>query len=92
MLKKWGNLRKDWNLASIKLVINFSTRLNKVEELIQLITDNEEAWDMVRTIYFQDTFLFTYDVWGSVDVNSNYPNPGHNVNNFKLSAIVAVEF
>lgn len=48
--------------------------------------------DIVRTIYFQDTFLFTYDIQGSADVTSNYSNPRHNVNNFKSDAIIAVEF
>ena len=67
-------------------------RPNRVEELIQLIADDEEAWDIVRTIYFQDIFLFNYDVWGLADINSNYPDPGHDVNNFKSGAIMAVEF
>lgn len=51
-LKKWGNLGKDWNPASIELVVNFSTKPDKVEELIQLIVDDEEARDVVRTIHF----------------------------------------
>ena len=34
ILKKWENLRKDWNFSSIELVVNFLTRLNKVENLI----------------------------------------------------------
>lgn len=74
------------------MVVNFSTRSDKVEELIQLIGNDKEAQDLVKTIYFQDSFLFTYDVRGSADVNSNYPNPGHNVNDFKSGATVAVEF
>ena len=73
-------------------MVNFSSRPDKVEELIQLIADDEEARDLVRTIYFQDTFPFTYDVRRSADVNSDYPNPGHNVDNFKSGATVAVEF
>ncbi len=47
---------------------------------------------MVRTIYFQDTFLFTYNVRESADMSSDFPDPGHNVDNFKGVAIVAVEF
>lgn len=47
---------------------------------------------MVKTIYFQDIFPFTYDVWGLADINSDYFNPKYNVNNFKLGAIMAVEF
>lgn len=83
MLKKWGNLGKDWDPASIEPVVNFSTRPDKVEELIQLIADDEEARDVVRTIHFQDTFPFTYDVRGSADVNSNFPDPRHDVDDFK---------
>lgn len=73
-------------------MVNFSTRLNKVEEFIKLIADDKEARDVVRTIHFQDNFLFTYDVCELADVNSNYSNSGHNVNNFKSGVTVAVEF
>ncbi len=52
MLKKWGNLEKDWNPASIKSVVNFSTRADKVQELIELISDDKEALDVLRTIHF----------------------------------------
>ncbi len=52
MLKKWENLRKNWNLASIKSVVNFSIKSNKVQELIELIFNDEEALDMIKTIYF----------------------------------------
>lgn len=72
--------------------MNFLTRLNKVQELIQFIVDDKKARDVVKTIYWQDTFPFTYDVWKSVDVNSDFPNLGHDVNDFKLGTIVAVEF
>ncbi len=92
MLKKWRNLGKDWNPGSIKSVVNFSTRPNKVQELIELISDNEDALDMVRTIHFQDTFPFIYDVQESANVSSDFPDPGHDVDNFKAGAIVAVEF
>lgn len=47
---------------------------------------------MVRAIHFQDTFPFTYDVRGSADVDSDYPDPGHDVDDFKSGATVAVEF
>ena len=62
MLKKWGNLGKDWDLVNIKSVINFLTRPNKIQEVIELISNDEEALNVVRTIHFQDTFLFTYNV------------------------------
>ena len=73
-------------------MVNFSTRHDRVEELIQLIADDEETRDVVKTIYFQDIFPFTYDVWGLADVNSDYPGPGHDVNNFKSGATVAIKF
>lgn len=92
MLKKWGNLRKDWNPTSIKLVVNFSMRSDKVKKLVQLIANNRKARDMIKTIHFQDTFPFIYDVRGSVDVNSDYPNLGHDVDNFKLGATMAIKF
>lgn len=37
ILKKWGNLGKDWDPSSIESVINFSTRPEKVRELIELL-------------------------------------------------------
>ncbi len=47
---------------------------------------------MVRTIHFQDTFPFIYDVRESADVRSDFPDPGHDVDDFKGGATVAVEF
>lgn len=47
---------------------------------------------MVRTIYWQDTILFIYDIWKSADVNSNFPNPKHEVNDFKSGKTVVLEF
>lgn len=92
ILKKWGNLGKNWDPTRLELVGNFSTTTNKVEELIQLIINNKKAWDVVRTIYWQDIFLFTYEVWKSADVNTDFPDPRHNVNNFMSGATVVVEF
>ncbi len=91
-VKKWGNLKKDWTPASIESMVNFSTRPDKIQELLELISDDEEALDVVRTIHFQDTFPFTYDVRGSANVSSDFPDSGHNVDDFKVGAIVAVEF
>lgn len=54
--------------------------------------DEKEARNVVKIIHWQDKFPFTYDVWKSVDVNTNFPDPEHNVNDFKLGAIVAGEF
>ncbi len=92
MLKKWGNLGKDWNPASIESVVNFSTRPDNVQELIELISDDKEALDVVRTIHFQDNFPFMYDIRESANVSSDFPDPGHDVDDFKAGATVAVEF
>ncbi len=92
MLQKCGNLGKDWNPASIELVINFSTRPDKVQKLIELISDDEEALNVVKTIHFQDTFPFTYNVRELANVSSEFPDSGHDVDNFKAGVTVAVEF
>ena len=47
MLKKWVNLRKNWDFSNIKSVISFPIRLEKVEELIELITDDKEVKNIV---------------------------------------------
>ncbi len=73
-------------------MVNFSTRFDKVQELIELISDDKEALDVVKTIHFQDTFLFMYDVWESANVSSDFSDPGHDVDNFKMGATVVVEF
>lgn len=67
-------------------------RSDKVKKLIQLIADDKKAWDVIKTIYFQNIFPFIYDVRGLADINSNYPDLEHNVNDFKLGARVAVKF
>lgn len=48
--------------------------------------------DIVKIIYFQDIFLFTYNIWKSANINNNFSNLGHNVNNFKVGVIEVVEF
>lgn len=73
-------------------MVNFSTRPGKVQELIQLIGDDEEAQDIARAIHFQNTFPFTYDVRESAGVTSDFPDPGHEIDDFKSGATVAVEF
>lgn len=52
MLRKQGNLGKDQDPANLESVLNFLTRPNKVEELIQFIEGDEAAQDVIRTIYF----------------------------------------
>lgn len=74
MLKKWGNLGKDWDSSSIDTVINVSTKPDKVQDLIDLITDNEGVHDIVQAIHIQDTFPFTYDVREEAGVEGDYPN------------------
>ncbi|MCJ1347517.1 hypothetical protein MMC31_005742 [Peltigera leucophlebia] len=74
MLKKWGNLGKDWDSSSIDTVTNVSTKPDKVQDLIDLITDNEGVHDIVQAIHIQDTFPFTYDVREEAGVEGDYPN------------------
>lgn len=62
MLKRWGNLRKNFDLIILELVINVLTRPDKIEELIHLIMYDKKTWNVIKTIYFQDIFLFIYDV------------------------------
>lgn len=57
-----------------------------------MIIDNEEVHDIVQAIHIQDTFPFTYDVREAAGVEGDYPNPGHDVDDFKAGARVAVEF
>lgn len=33
-------------------VVNFSIRPDKVEKLIQLMSDDKKAWDVVKIIHF----------------------------------------
>lgn len=92
ILKKQENLGKDQNPENIELVVNFSTRPDKVEKLIQLTINNDKTQDMAKTIYFQDIFQFTFDIQGSIDVKSNYSDLEYNVNDFKSDAIVPIKF
>lgn len=95
MLKKCGNLGKKCDHSSIKMVINISIKLDSVQDLIDLIDlilDNEKVHNIIQAIYIQDTFSFTYDVCEKVDVERDYSNSHHDVDNFKGKAKVAVEF
>lgn len=83
MLRKWGNLGKDWDSSFIDTVVNLSTKPDKVQDMINLLTDDEEVHDIVQALHIQDTFPFTYDVREEVGVEGYYPNPGHDVDDFK---------
>ena len=41
-------------------MINFLTRPEKVEELIELISNDKEVKDIVTTIHLEDNFSFLY--------------------------------
>lgn len=60
--------------------------------MINLISNDKKVQDIVQAIHIQDTFLFTYNICEKVRVNGDYPNPGHDINNFKAGAKVAIEF
>ena len=92
MPKKWGNLGKHWDSSNIKSVINFLTRPEKVQELIELITDNKEVKDIVIAIHLQNSFPFIYNIHKLAKVKSEYPDPGHDINDFKAGATVVVKF
>ena len=92
MLKKWGNLGKEWEPSNIESVISFSIRPEKVEELIELIINDEEVRNIVQAIHLQDIFPFTYNVRKSAKVKGDYPDPRHDVDDFKAGTRVAIEF
>lgn len=77
---------------SIRSVVNLSTRQDKIQEPIELIGNDKKAQDIAKAIHFQDIFPFTYNVWEFVEVTSNFPDSRHDINDFKLGAIVAIEF
>lgn len=79
-------------LQTVESIVNFSTRPDKVEVLNELITGNEEVQDVIKAIHYQDTFPFTYDVRKSADMDADYPDPGHDVDDFKNWSKVAIEF
>lgn len=92
MLKKWENLGKDWDISTINSIVNFSTRPNKVEELIEFISGNKKVQEIVKTIHYQNTFLFTYNVQKTTDMDADYLDPGHDIDNFKNGLKVGIEF
>lgn len=47
MLKKWGNLGKNWELSNIESFISFSTRLKNVQKLIELIIDDKKVRNII---------------------------------------------
>ena len=73
-------------------MVNFSTRPDKVQEFIELISNDKKALDVIKTIHFQDIFPFTYDVRELANVSSDFPNLGHNVDDYELGTTVAIKF
>lgn len=92
MLKQWGNPKKYWNTSIINSIVNFFTRLDKVKELIKLINKNKEVKEIVQTIYYQNTFPFIYNMRKTTNLNIDYPDLSYNIDNFKNSSKVIVEF
>ena len=60
--------------------------------MIELITDDKEVRNIIQAIHLQDIFSFTYDIRKSAKVKGDYPDPGHDVSDFKAGARKAVEF
>lgn len=68
ILKRLEDLGRDWDSTSMKSVVNFLLRPNKVQELIELISNDKEVEDMIRTIHFQDIFPIMYDISKSANI------------------------
>lgn len=92
MLKKRRSFGRDQDLASIESMVNFIRRPNRIQKLRQLISHDNKALDIVRTMYFQDTFLFTYDVWELANVSNDFLEPGYDIDDLKTELTVVVEF
>lgn len=48
---KWRNLKKNWDLFSIKMVVNVLTKPDRVQNLNNLISNNKKVYDIVQVIY-----------------------------------------
>ena len=68
------------------------TRFYKVKKLSQIISNNNKAQDIIKTIYYKDFFLFVYNIKRLVDINSHYLDSKYNVDNLKSGAIVVITF
>ena len=90
--QEMGPPKKILGFFNIKLIINFSTKSQKVQELIELITGDKEIKDIVIALHLQDSFLFTYDIYKSAKIKGDYSDLGYDVDDFKIGAMVAVEF
>lgn len=62
-----GNLGRDWDATNIELVIYVLTKFDRVQELIQLMSDGDVA---TRA----KAFPFTYDVRETAGVRGGYPD------------------
>lgn len=74
------------------MVINFSTRPKRIQELINLIINDKEVRDIVQSIYLQDIFSFTYNVRKFAKVKGDYPDLGYDMDDFKAGTRLALEF
>lgn len=54
------------------------------------MSDDKEARDVVKTIYFQDIFSFTYSNRESAEVSSNFFDLRYDVDDFKAEATIAM--
>ena len=47
MFKKERNLKMDWDPFSIKTVINISTKFDRMQDWIDLISNNKEFYNII---------------------------------------------
>lgn len=69
-----------------------SRRPDKVQELMDLITNNKKFYDIIQVIYNQDIIFFTHHLHEKIEIKKNYLDLGYNINSFKFKVKVAVKF
>lgn len=57
-----------------------------------MILDGKKVHNIIQAIYIQDILFLIYNVCEKAGVKEDYPNPGHDINNFKARTKMAIEF
>lgn len=92
LFKKWDKLKNNQNFFSIKLIIKFLIRLKKVQKLIYLIINYENIKNIVSSIYYQNNFLFIYNIYKFIEIKKDYLKLKYNINHFKVKVKAVIEF
>lgn len=91
MLKKWGNLGKDWDPASVESIVNFPQDQKRSKSSWSSSLETKKSKTLLK-LSTTRTRSHLHDVRKTSNMDANYPDPDYDVDDFRNGSKVAIEF